>query len=116
LVARIVIDTSVLISALIGKKGPAGEVLRQCLLGEDETRALLDSYYGVCHWVPVYYLLRPGLRDENDNFWIELAMAGSSNLIITNSTKDLARAELRFYGLKIVTPEKLLRGKYLWLL
>ena len=31
---KVVIDTSVLISALIGKTGPAREVVRQCLLGQ----------------------------------------------------------------------------------
>ena len=31
---KVVIDTSVLISDLIGKKGPAREVVRQCLLGQ----------------------------------------------------------------------------------
>jgi len=31
---KVVIDTSVLISSLIGKTGPAREVIRRCLLGQ----------------------------------------------------------------------------------
>ena len=32
--SRIVVDTSVFISALIGPKGPSRELIRRCLLGE----------------------------------------------------------------------------------
>ena len=137
---NIVIDTSILISALIGKEGPGREVLRKCLLGEYkplisnalfqecedvsgrkniielcpltaiEIRELLDAYYSVCHWVPIYYLWRPNLKDEGDNFLIELAIAGNSDLIITNNVKDLTGAELTFENLRILTPEVFLRG------
>ncbi len=141
MIQTIVIDTSVLISALIGKEGPSREILRLCLLGkykplisnalfqecEDvsrrkniidlrpltskEVRELLNAYYSVCHWVPIYFLWRPNLKDEGDNFLIELAVAGNSNLIITNNIKDLTGAELTFENLKILTPETFLRGK-----
>lgn len=138
---NIVIDTSVLVSALIGKQGPSREVLRQCLLGrynplisntlfseyEDvasrenildlcplspkELRELLNALYSVCHWVPIYYLWRPNLKDEDDNFLIELAVAGNGKYIVTNNTKDLYSAELSFKDINIVTPEAFLRGK-----
>lgn len=137
---NIVIDTSVLVSALIGKDGPSREIVRQCLLGhikpmisnalfqeyedvtrrenileqcplnETEIRELLNAYYSTCHWVPIYYLWRPNLKDEGDNFLIELAVAGNSQCIITNNTKDLRAAELSFEGLRVLTPEKFLRG------
>jgi predicted nucleic acid-binding protein len=42
---------------------------------------------------------------------IDLAVAGNSNLIITNNIKDLTGAELTFENLKIQTPEVFLRGK-----
>jgi len=141
MIQTIVIDTSVLISALIGKTGPSREILRQCLLGkykplisnalfqeyEDvsgrqniidlcplstaEVRELLNAFYSVCHWVPIYFLWRPNLKDEGDNFLIELAVAGNSNLVITNNIKDLTGAELTFENLKIQTPETFLRGQ-----
>ena len=103
---KVVIDTSIMISALIGKRGASREVIRRCLTGEymplisnplfqeyedvssrrrvrkacplgaGEIRDLLNSFYSVCSWVPIYYLWRPNLHDEGDNFLIELALAG----------------------------------------
>ena len=137
----IVVDTSVLISALIGQKGPSREVLRRCLRGKynplisnalfmeyedvskrqqildvcpltsEEIRELLNAFYGICHWVPIYYLWRPNIVDEGDNFLIELALAGNATHIVTNNVGDLQNAELNFPGLSIVKPERLLRGK-----
>ncbi len=137
----IVIDTSVIISALIGKKGPSREVLRKSLLGEHkslisnalfleyedvskrkrvldvcplksaEITELLNAFYSVCDWVPIYYLWRPNIADEGDNFLIELALAGNATHIVTNNISDLKNAELKFPELKIVTPVKLLRGE-----
>jgi putative PIN family toxin of toxin-antitoxin system len=137
---KIVIDTSVMVSALIGKRGASREVIRRCLTGEylplisnplfqeyedvssrkrimkacpldaREVRDLLNAFYSVCSWVPIYYLWRPNLKDEDDNFLIELALAGNSRTIVTNNVKDLEAAELRFEDLRILTPQRKLRG------
>jgi putative PIN family toxin of toxin-antitoxin system len=137
----IVIDTSVLISALIGEEGPSREILRRSLKGEykplinnalfseyedissrkrildrcplnpQEIRELLNSLYSVCQWVSVYFLWRPNLKDEGDNFLIELALAGNADVIISNNVKDLHSAEIIFPELRILTPEQMLRGK-----
>lgn len=141
MVEKVVIDTSVMVSALIGKRGGSREVIRRCLSGsylplmsnplfqeyEDvssrkrvrelcplrpsEIRDLLNSFYSVCTWVPIYYLWRPNLDDESDNFLIELALAGNGLMIVTNNIKDLAAAELKFDELRILKPEQLLRGE-----
>ncbi|MFN5612851.1 MAG: putative toxin-antitoxin system toxin component, PIN family, partial [Pseudanabaena sp.] len=104
--SRIVIDTSVLISALIGSTGASRELIRLCLQGEyqplmgntlfleyesvvlreeiitqctltkQEILILLDAFMSVCQWIDIYYLWRPNLRDEADNHLIELAIAG----------------------------------------
>jgi putative PIN family toxin of toxin-antitoxin system len=138
---KVVIDTSVMISALIGKRGASREVIRRCLTGEylplisnplyqeyedvssrkriketcplgtREIRDLLNAFYSVCHWVPIYYLWRPNLKDEADNFLIELALAGNSPIIVTNNIKDLEGAELKFEDLRILTPQQILRGE-----
>ena len=137
----IVVDTCVIISALIGEQGPSRAVLRQCLKGiynplisntlfseyedvssrenivnlcpltEIEIRQLLSSFYSVCHWVSIKYLWRPNLHDEGDNFLIELALAGNAAHIVTNNISDLVKAELKFPNLKVLTPEQLLRGE-----
>lgn len=137
----IVVDTSVVVSALIGKRGASREVLRRCLngayrplistalfheyeavtsrkdirraspLSENELRNLIDALYAVCRWVPIYYLWRPNLLDQDDNFLIELALAGNAQAIVTNNVKDFRQAELTFNQLHIMTPSELLRGK-----
>jgi putative PIN family toxin of toxin-antitoxin system len=129
-----------MISALIGKRGASREVIRRCLTGRylplisnslfqefegvssrrvireacplptGEIRDLLNAFYSVCSWVPIYYLWRPNLKDEDDNFLIELALAGNSQTIVTNNVKDLQAAELKFDDLQIVKPQQLLRG------
>ena len=137
----IVVDTSVLISALTGQKGPGREVLRKylqgkynplisnalfleyedvskrqqildaCPLKSEEIRELLNAFYSTCHWVPIYYLWRPNIVDEGDNFLIELALAGNATHIVTDNIGDFQNAELKFPGLTIVKPERFLRGE-----
>jgi putative PIN family toxin of toxin-antitoxin system len=137
----IVVDTCVIISALIGEKGPSRAVLRHCLNGtynplisnalfseyqdvsnreniinlcpltEIDKQQLLNSFYSICHWVSIKYLWRPNIHDEGDNFLIELALAGNATHIVTNNIKDLVNAELKFPNLKVLTPEQLLRGE-----
>lgn len=137
---RIVVDTSVLISALIGETGPAREIIRRCLQGkavplmstalfleyesvskrpkikalcplsEHEVTQLIAAFLSVCEWVQIHYLWRPNLPDEGDNFLIELAVAGNAETIVTNNLKDFRNAELKFSGLRIITPEQYLRG------
>jgi len=135
----IVVDTSIIASALIGKRGPSREALRKCMLEEYEPlinttlfeeiedvisreriikacplpkkdiRELVNAFYNTCRWVPVYFLWRPNLSDEGDNFLIEVAIAGNAETIVTNNTKDLEGSELLFEGLKILKPQQLSR-------
>ena len=137
----VVVDTSVLISALIGEEGASREILRRCLQGEykplisnalfseyedvsgkkrifdvcplntQEIRDLINSLYSVCQWVSVYFLWRPNLKDESDNFLIELALAGNANFIISHNVNDFHGAELKFPELRILTPEQMLKGE-----
>jgi putative PIN family toxin of toxin-antitoxin system len=138
---RIVIDTSVIVNALIGAAGPARVVLRRCIsgayrplmsnalfveiesvqardnvrarcpLGSGEIRELLNAFYAACRWVPIYFLWRPNLPDEDDNFLVELAIAGGANRIVTSNARDLRDPELRFPGLEIITPAELLQAE-----
>jgi putative PIN family toxin of toxin-antitoxin system len=136
----IVVDTSVLISALIGQQGPSREILRQCLQGKytplinnslffeyedvisrhhilercplekSEIRELLNAFYLSCTWISIYFLWRPNIQDEGDNFLIELAVAGNASFVVTNNLKDFGSAELVFPNLRVVTPEQMLKG------
>jgi putative PIN family toxin of toxin-antitoxin system len=134
--SKIVVDTSVFISAVIGPRGPSRELIRRCLLGDyvplmgnalfaeyesvigrpsvvskcplnaTDITDLLAAFLSVCEWVNVYYLWRPNLRDEGDNHLIELAVAGNAIMIVTNNLRDFQGADLLFPNLLITTPEQ----------
>lgn len=137
---KIVIDTSVFISALIGSTGLSRELIRRCLQGEylplmgnalfseyesviqrpeiiakcplslTEISTLLASLMSVSQWVSIYYLWRPNLKDEADNHLIELAVAGNAEIIATNNIKDFQSTELLFPNLSILKPEEIIRS------
>jgi putative PIN family toxin of toxin-antitoxin system len=137
--SRIVIDISVLISALIGSTGASRELIRLCLQGEyqplmgntlfleyesvvlreeiitqctltkQEIFVLLDAFMSVCQWIDIYYLWRPNLRDEADNHLIELAIAGNAQIIATKNIKDFLNSDLIFPNLSILKPEQIVR-------
>ena len=128
------VDTNVLVSAILSPDGAAREVLRQCLAGharplvgnalfleyEDvlarealftaasitssDRAALLEALLSVCEWVDITFLWRPNLPDESDNHLIELAIAGNAECIITGNTRDFAAGELVFDSMRVVTP------------
>ena len=137
---KIVVDTSVLISALISSTGSSRELIRRCLKGEylplmgnalfseyesvigreeiltkcpltnAEISALLASFLSVSEWISIYYLWRPNLKDEADNHLIELAIAGNAQIIATQNIKDFRNSELLFPNLSILKPEEIIRS------
>lgn len=137
--SKIVIDTSVFISALIGPKGPSRELIRlclrgkflplfsntlfneyesvtrreeilaQCSLGPDEILELTQAFISVSRWINIYYAWRPNLKDEAENHLIEIAVAGNARMIATNNLRDFKNAELLFPELCIARPETIIR-------
>ncbi|MEH1984319.1 putative toxin-antitoxin system toxin component, PIN family [Nostoc sp.] len=137
---KIVVNTSVFISALISSKGSSRELIQRCLkveyqplmgnalfleyesvihrseiiakcpLTSEEISALLSSFMSVSQWVYIYYLWRPNLKDEADNHLIELAVAGNAQIIATHNVKDFQNTELLFPNLSILKPEELIRS------
>jgi len=77
-------------------------------IGEAERNALWTALVSRCRWVRVYYLWRPNLPDEADNHVLELAVAGGAKAIVTHNTRDFARAELHFPGLRLLSPGELI--------
>ncbi len=138
MVNRIVVDTSVFVSALIGPSGPSRELIRRCLLkdylplmgnalfseyeaviGREhilnqcrltkiEIDTLFQAFMSMCRWTFIYYTWRPNLKDEADNHLIELAVAGNAQIIATQNIRDFQNAELLFPDLQILTPADLL--------
>lgn len=136
----VVLDTNVLVSALLRGGGAGRAVLRACLRGqyqpvlgpallaeyEDvlghpklfadsalsarEREALFDGLMNCCRWVEVFYAWRPNLPDESDNHLIELAVAAQADAIVTRNLRDVARGELKFPTLRVLTPEQCLEA------
>ncbi len=135
---KIVIDTSVWISALITKESKAREILRlvfnkklfpqigdalfkeyesvmkrkkiQTLtsLTTDEQTELFNAYLSACKYNEIYYTWRPNLIDEGDNFLVELAVASGTEFILTYNIKDFISSELTFSH-RIMTPEDFIK-------
>jgi uncharacterized protein len=130
---RIVIDTNVIVSALMNPSNAPRQVLRLCLKGElkllvgsalfteyrdvmarddifkncpvsrEDRDMLLDALFSVAEWVKIHFLWRPNLHDEADNHLIELAVAGAAEVIVSANKRDLVFGELLFPTLKIRT-------------
>lgn len=79
-------------------------------LDERDVQAVLDFIAMVGIKTDINYLLRPNLRDEGDNKFIELAFAGDARTVITKNVRDfLYNPALRFEDIRIVTPSDFLR-------
>jgi uncharacterized protein len=135
----VVVDTSVFVAALKSAEGASREVLRHCLQGKlsplmgyklflefldlfqrpglfakspvtlADRETLLYGFLATCRWVEIYFIWRPNLPDEADNHVLELAVAGGARALITHNVSDF-RGELRFPGVKILTPAEYLKS------
>ena len=132
---NVVIDTNVWISALISKDGASREVIRWALLDKitpqisttlfleyedvmkrekiqtlcsltiQEQEELFQAFLSTCKWNEIFYLWRPNLDDEGDDFLIELAVASNSLVIVTDNIKDIECGELKF-DIEVLTPKQ----------
>lgn len=135
---RVVLDTNIIVGAMLRDGGGARAVLRLCLQGqlqpligvalfaemEDvlsrddvlrtstltqaERQELFAAFLSVTQWVPIYYTWRPNLRDEADNHVVDLAVAGNAEYIVTQNERDFAKMELAFPHLKLATAAEFL--------
>ena len=136
---RIVIDTNVLVGALIGKEFGANRklielclkrefqplinyslfseyedlinrpsILKLCKRSPEEIDILFDGLLSVCELVKIYYLWRPNLVDEGDNYLIELAIAGNAEILVTHNIKDFQQSQLKFPQLQIKQPKEII--------
>lgn len=132
----LVVDTNVFVSALRSDGGAARQVLRKALQGRyrpvfgnalwleyedllgrdvwtsatspDERVQVLAALARVGRWVTVHYGWRPNLPDEGDNHLIELAVAANASAIVTHNVRDVARGELIWNELRVLTPAQCL--------
>jgi hypothetical protein len=58
----------------------------------------------------VFYAWQPNLPDEADNHLIELAVAAQADANVTRNLRNVARGELKFPTLRLLTPEQCLEA------
>jgi uncharacterized protein len=138
-VERLVVDTNVVVGAMLSTDGANRKILRACLerrvqpvvgqallheyedvmarsvlfrkcpLSDSEREELLDAFLSVCEWATVYYSWRPNLPDEGDNHLIELAVAASAHWILTHNVRHFEKTALRFPEIRIARPQTFLK-------
>ncbi len=132
------IDTSVWNSSVIKKESKSREIFRLVLQGKlfaqmsgallneyesvirrkkiialvpitpQKQLKLLDAFCSVAEFNTIYYAWRPNLKDEGDNFLIELAVSSDAEVILTYNEKDFQGSELVF-NFRVMTPENFLK-------
>jgi len=132
----VTIDTNILISALFSQNGASHQILRlvidekiklalstQVLLEYDDvTRRVeilekakltkekiedvVDLLALLAHKYEIYFRLRPNLRDEGDNLFVECAFASNSQYLITSNIRDFNSGELKGFKFEVVTPKQ----------
>jgi len=79
------------------------------LLKEDVLR-ILDFIAFIGVKTDIHYLLRPNLRDDNDNIFTELAFASDSRYIITKNIRDFTYStELKLEEIQVVSSSDFLK-------
>ena len=137
---RYLLDTNVLVAAFRSREGASYALVQRALQGGLDVvvhQKLVYEYRDVlsrpdvlaptglsfaqiemvlahlvagAHSVDVRYLWRPNLKDEGDNFIMEIAVASWPCTIVTHNLRDFARTELRFPQIAVRTPAQLLHS------
>ena len=74
-------------------------------LKESDIEVILQFIAVVGQPTNIAFAWRPNLKDEADNMFVELAIASSSQYLVTNNIRDFTQgADLKNDDLRIVTP------------
>ncbi len=129
-IVRVVLDSSVVVSALRSRRGASFQVLRllregrfeialsvplafeyeavllrhagELGLSRDEAEGLVDYLCEVGYKQPIHFLWRPALTDPCDELVLELAVAAECQAIVTHNVRDFAGAAR--FALRVITP------------
>jgi len=135
---KYLLDTNILVAALRSRRGASHELMRRVLQGKlpivmhhkllveyrdvlsrpdildgfifsvDEIEEILARMVVEAHEVKINYLWRPNLKDEGDNFVMEIAVAASPCTIVTHNIRDFRAGEFQFREIWIKTPLQIL--------
>ncbi len=130
----VILDTNIILAALLSKKGASHQIMRLAIeerlhiavttpilleyesvlkrpellrkTGKtfSELEDVLDLIALIADKYSIFYRMRPNLFDENDNLFVEAALVGNADYIITSNIKDFKRSELIHYPFRVVTP------------
>jgi len=133
------LDTCIIVSALRSKQGASHFLLRKAIQQElpiimhfkllaeyrdvlarpvissalnyrpEEIEKILITLVRVAEEVNPHFLWRPNLKDEKDNFLMEIAVAAQPCTIVTHNVKDFSHGELIFPAVFIKQPQDLIR-------
>ena len=136
----ITIDTNVIFSALYSNKGASFKILDMVLnekiklaisaqtyfeyydvlmreknrdvlnLTIEEIEDFLDLLAMLAQKQNIYFLLRPNLKDEKDNIFVECAFASNSSYLVTSNIKDFKQNQLKNLNFEVITPNKFFKN------
>jgi putative PIN family toxin of toxin-antitoxin system len=132
---RVVLDTSVLVAALRSRRGASFRLIELLRAGAFEialsvplvveyeavlmkhaaslglrrsgVTTIVDYLCAVGKRQPIHFLWRPLLRDPDDEFVLEVAVAAGCQHIVTHNVRDFVGAER--LGVSILRPSQFLR-------
>jgi putative PIN family toxin of toxin-antitoxin system len=134
---RVVLDTSVLISAIRSDRGAAAEVVRLAIGGaftllldyklvseyrdvafreihivqsgktRKDVKTLIDLLEDIADPVFVAFKHRPLSRDANDDMVLDVAINGGAYVLLTRNIRDFTAAAKPF-GIRVLTPRDFL--------
>lgn len=82
---------------------------RSTSLSEEQVRAILAAVAHFAEPVPIFFRLRPNLRDEGDNFVFECAAHFGARYIVTHNMRDFISTSIRGYDVQPIQPGKFLK-------
>jgi putative PIN family toxin of toxin-antitoxin system len=131
---RVVLDTSVLVSALRSQRGASFEIVAALGRGEfevsvsvpllleyeatllrhadelnidaEDALGLVDYMCQIATAHEIYFLWRPFLRDAGDDLVLEIAVAAGSDAIVTHNVRDFSG--ISKLGIRVLTPKQFL--------
>ncbi len=81
------------------------EILELTNLNQEQVEDVLDLLALSAQKNNIYYRLRPNLRDEKDNLFVECAFASNSQYLLTSNIRDFNSGELKGFEFKVLTPK-----------
>lgn len=78
-------------------------------LSQAQVRAILAALAHFAEPVPIFFRMRPNLRDEGDNFVFECAAHFGARYIVTHNVRDFVSTQIRGYDVQPIRPGKFLK-------